>query len=159
MAALNFESNLLGAAGIGAGSFALLTEFPDGGPVFPAPAPFDPTVSNFIVQTDQKLRVNLTWETIGALWLVITGKWFCNVYLEEMGAGEYAGGPFSANVNVVNAFNHKYQLDVNIPANVIPAGLYRIVVAVTIKGGNPAVTPLPIAAFSDIGIVQVFEAA
>ena len=147
MAALNFESNLLGAAGIGAGSFVLLTEFPDGGPVFPAPAPFDPTVSNFIVQTDQRLRVNLTC------------KWFCNVYLEEMGAGEYAGGPFSANVNVVNAFNHKYQLDVNIPANVIPAGLYRIVVAVTIKGGNPAVTPLPIAAFSDIGIVQVFEAA
>lgn len=159
MAELKFESNLFGAAGIGAGSFALLTEFADGGPLFKAPPPFDPTASNFIAQTDQKLRVNLTWETVGVLWLIITGKWHCNVYLEEMGAGEYSGGPFSTSIKVVNAFNHKYQVEIDIPANSIPAGLYRLVVAVTLKGGDPAVTPLPIAAFSDIGIVQIFEAA
>jgi|GEM_PF-920778 hypothetical protein len=158
MAALNFEGNFAAGAKINGGSFAILTELPGTSGVFPAEPPLDPNQSNFIVQTDQNMRVKLHWTTEGVFWAVLNGKWNCKVYLEEMGAGEFAGPPFSATVAVVNSIAPTpYNVTVSIPANTIPAGLYRFVVAITLQGPAPANLPLPVAAFSDIGIVHLFE--
>ena len=160
MADLKFEVNLKGMFKVFDGAYALVTELPDdGADIFDAPGPFDPTVSNMIAQTDQPLKVKLQWRVKGALALIMAGKWECAVYLEEMGSGEYPGGPFTKSVSMVAKLDHTYNVEVDIPENSIPVGLYRVTVAVSLIGPPPTKAALPVVAFSDIGILKMYEAS
>ncbi|MCB0624070.1 MAG: hypothetical protein KDC43_09210, partial [Saprospiraceae bacterium] len=121
MANLKFEVNLNGMFKVYNGAYAIVTELEDApGDIFPAPGPFDPTPSNMIAQTDQPLKVKLQWRVKGGLPLLMAGKWDCAVYLEEMGRGEYNGGPFTTQTALVAKYDHTYKVDVDIPAESIP---------------------------------------
>jgi len=159
MANLKFEVNLHGLISVSE-SAAILTELPDAGPeIFRSPGPFDPVPSNMIAQTEQPLKTKLKWRVRGALPLIMAGNWECAVYLEEMGKGEYSGLPFTKSVPLVAALDHTYLVDVDIPHSTIPVGLYRVTVAVTLIGPPPSNAVLPVVAFSDIGILRVYDAA
>ncbi|MCB9283594.1 MAG: hypothetical protein H6563_05915 [Lewinellaceae bacterium] len=159
MADLKFEVNLNGMFQVFNGAYSILTELPDGGgDIFPAPGPFDPTASNMIVQTDQPLKVKLHWRVRGALALLMAGSWDCSVYLEEMGPGEYAGSPYTQRVPLVAQLDHTYDVTVNVPP-ITKAGLFRVTVAVSLIGPPPTNSALPVAAFSDIGILRTYDAA
>ncbi len=158
---LNFEVNLNGAFKVFESGYAVLTELPEvGAPdIFPPLGPFDPTPSNMIAQTDQPLLVKFRWRVRGGLALIMSGKWECAVYLEEMGAGEFGGPPFSTSTPFMAVLDHTYDVTVNIPANSIPKGLYKVTVAVSLMGPAPTNAALPVVAFADIGILKTYVAA
>ncbi len=159
MADLKFEVNLNGLFNVMDGAYALVTELPDDGvDFFPPPGPFYPQPSNMIAQTDQPLKVKFHWRVKGALALIMAGKWECAVYLEEMGPGEYPGSPYKTTVPLVAKFDHTYDVAVDVPP-ISTAGLYRVTVAVSLIGPAPALAALPVAAFSDIGILKAYDAA
>lgn len=160
MAKLQFEVNLNGAFKVWESGIAFLTESPDAaGDFFPAPGPFDPTDSNMVAQTDQELHVRLKWRVTGGLALIMSGKWECAIYLEQMGSGEYPGGPFTKSVPFVAAADNTYDVKMDIPANIIPAGVYKVVVAVTLRGPAPANAALPVAAFAEVSPLFMYDAA
>lgn len=156
MAKLEFEFNLAGLFNVSNASVALI-EKKDAGGSFPAPGPFDPDPSNLIVQTDQDLELRLKWTVKGSLPLMMSGEWKCTVYLEKMGKdNDPSDGPFSETTKLVSTSSHDYELTVKIPA-ISNDGLYRMVAALTLAGPNKDL--LPIAAFSDIGLINVYKAA
>ncbi|NJL76246.1 MAG: hypothetical protein HC892_15735 [Saprospiraceae bacterium] len=54
-----------------------------------------------------------------------------------MGAGEYKGSPFTTTIPFVNELEHAYESVVNIPANSIPPGVYRITLSLQLFGPKP----------------------
>ncbi|MBK7871992.1 MAG: hypothetical protein IPJ74_15620 [Saprospiraceae bacterium] len=158
---LDFEVNLNGMFKVLHGGYAILSEEPDDDQgdhlSFPSPGPYHPYPSNMIIQTDQPWKVKCHWHVKGSLCLIIYGKWECNVYLEEMGAGEYKGSPFTTTIPFVNELEHAYESVVNIPANAIPPGVYRVTLSLQLLNLSPKNAPLPVAAFSDIGLLKVYE--
>ncbi|RMG27420.1 MAG: hypothetical protein D6730_07240 [Bacteroidetes bacterium] len=124
-----------------------------------APGPgtgFPPATPTNIIKTSQGWSVAFQWETLGALTNLMAGQFQLNLFLEEMGSGEYAlPAAFStATVNFVSAPN-VYNQVMNIPANQVPAGVYKLVVSLTFKG--PLGVPGPIAAFSEVGMIQFYD--
>lgn len=162
MAKLEFEINLAGLFNV-SNEDVLLYEAADAGGSFPAPGPFSPTTSNMIVQSDQDLKLTLKWKVTGSLPLMMSGTWKCTVYLDKIGvenkdaAGNIVGdGPFTKTTALVSSTSKEYELTVDIPAISNP-GLYKMVAALTLAG--PSGDLLPIAAFSDIGLINVYKAA
>ncbi len=161
MASLDFEINLAGLFNVSETAVSL-TEEADAGGLFPPPGTF-PSTSNMIVQSDQALKLNLTWKVTGSLPLMMSGTWKCTVYLDKVGVenkdagGNIVGdGPFTKTTPLVSSTSNKYDLTVDISAISNP-GLYKMVAALTLAGPNGDL--LPIAAFSDIGLINVYKAA
>ena len=117
-----------------------------------AGAPAAPPATN--IQTDQPCFLRYKITTTGILNYVMAGTWEAQVYLEEMGGGEFTL-PNSTNTEPFVAQPQDYQFSVDIPANTVPAGVYRVVARLTMKGDTGV--PAPIAAFADLGIVQFYK--
>ena len=161
MAKLDFEINLAGLFNV-SDEEVILTEKADAGGTFPPPGTF-PSTSNMIVQTDQDLELKLKWKVTGSLPLMMSGTWKCTVYLDKIGVenkdagGNIVGdGPFTKTTPLVSSSSHDYELTVDIGA-ISNVGLYKMVAALTLAG--PGGDLLPIAAFSDIGLINVYKAA
>lgn len=157
MAALHFEANIGSSFKVN-GSYAILTESPDLGGTFPADGPFDPSQSNRLIQTDQPINVHLRWTVTGGLGLLISGKWDYRIMFEQMGGGE-VNNEYKGSTNFVASTNHTYNVKVTAPANQLPAGTYRVIAVVNLVGPAPANAKAPVVAFSDLGLIEVFEAA
>jgi hypothetical protein len=111
-----------------------------------------------IIRTDQAWSVKFDWATTGPLNFLLSGTWQLRVYLEQMGGGEFDLPPAIANatkpfVSAPNSYSHM----ITVPANIVPAGIYRLVAAVTIVG--PTGMPGPIAGFGEAGLIQFFQSA
>ncbi|MBL7792756.1 MAG: hypothetical protein JNK77_10560 [Saprospiraceae bacterium] len=156
MADLHFETNVAGNFSIQNGSFAIMTEGADTGGTFPAPGPFDPTETNRFIQTDQSSIVNLKWTVKGGLALLMSGTWRCKVVLEKMGGGEFAQD-YKAATPFVAALSNDYAVKVNIPANEVEEGVYRLLAIITLEG--PGGAKAPVVAFADLGLIQFYQAA
>lgn len=159
---LNFEINLAGLFNV-SDAEVFLYELADAGGSFPSSGPFAPGTSNMIVQTDQDLELKLKWKVTGSLPLMMSGTWKCTVYLDKIGvenrdaAGNIVGdGPFTKTTPLVSSLSKEYELKVDIPA-IANEGLYKMVVALTLAG--PGGDLLPIAAFSDMGLINVYKVA
>ncbi len=153
--ALSFEVSLPGLVTLSPANVTFMELADPAGSFFPAPPPFAPSASNMFVQTDQPLQVNFSWTASGAIFSFLTGTWNCAVFLELLGGGGVNPAPATGTTAVVTAFNNAYNVDVNLPAITAP-GLYRVVATITLQG--PTAIMLPIAGFTDIGILQVYEA-
>lgn len=153
---LDFETNIAAGFSIKNGSFAIMTEGADTGGVFPAPGPFDPTQTNRFIQTDQSSTIKLGWTVQGGLALLMSGTWKCKVILEKMGGGESAN-EFSANTPFVSALSHDYKVAINIPANSVEEGVYRLLAVVNLVG--PSGANAPVVAFADLGLIQFYKSA
>ncbi len=113
--------------------------------------PAAPPVS--IIQTDQTLYVHFIWRQSGWLTNLFSHRctWECQVYLEQMGAGEY-GNPSPTRVpfSPGNRRNSAYVTISN-----IPEGAYKIVATLVLRG--PGGGPSPVAAYEEVGILQVYN--
>lgn len=114
-------------------------------------APFMST--NAIIQTDQPFHVHFKWEQGGWLSKFFDGNFECRLFFEKMGGGEETFSP-SVKVKFVQEDPHVYTAMIPIPANTLGEGIYRVVASVLFfnKDGKPA----PIAAFGDLGMIQMY---
>lgn len=119
---------------------------------FPAGAPTN------VIQRDQPVSVAIKWESSGLLVPFLAGEWRLNIYMEQMGQGEYTLPISEASVNF-NAASPTQSHVFNIAPNTVPAGLYRVLCSLTLV--SPDATgnvPGPVAAFAEFGLVQFYQA-
>lgn len=131
-------------------SNVLIFEHPDA--PLQAPGPFAPTVSNQLIETDQPFDIRFEWtQTAGSFWLN-GGNWSFDVWLEQMGPSEASVGTghFTGNTPA-GTINGNYNFTINISANIVLPGVYRIVVAQQFHSLGQA---RGLAMFGDIGLVR-----
>ncbi|HGY54842.1 MAG TPA: hypothetical protein ENK44_03990 [Caldithrix abyssi] len=125
----------------------------------PQPLPGLPTTTGWaptnIIQTGQNWRVQFDWNTIGPLNYYMAGTWHLRVYLEKMGGGEFTLPSANKTVNFVSAPHHYSNEYIEIPGGTVPAGIYKLVTAITMKG--PGGIPGPIAMFGEGPMVQFYD--
>ncbi len=108
-----------------------------------------------IVQRDQNVFVHFVWSQSGWLGKLLSSscKWEARVYLEQMGAGEVAN-PAPVSISFKKASSASYSGIVTIPAYTLPQGAYKVIATLMLQG---PLGPTPIAAYEDIGVLQVYE--
>lgn len=107
-----------------------------------------------IIQRDQAMYVHFSWKQYGWLGkLICNSSWILRVYIEQIGLGE-VNNPPAVTVPFQQSANSNYHGLVTLPANSLPVGAFRIVATLTLRGPKG---PTPIAAFEDLGIIQVYE--
>ena len=122
--------------------------------VYEETTPRSPTT---IIRRDQAWKVQFDWRSFGSLNHMIAGNWYLRIYLEQMGLGEFNLPNASATVAIVSNLNSSnYNRDILVPANTVPAGLYKLVASVTCKG--PLGHPGPVAGFAEGPLVQFYDA-
>lgn len=109
-----------------------------------------------IIQDDQTAYVHFLWRQRGFLTKLISTNcsWECRVYLEKMGAGEVAN-PAAVNTPFVANDGHFYSTFVAISN--LTEGAYKVVATMLLRG--PGKSPTPIAAYEEVGILQVYRDA
>lgn len=109
-----------------------------------------------IVQRDQDVILRFKWSQSGWLGLMLAPgcRWELRVYLEKFGLGEVANPP-AVNIGFVPGLTGNYSNAVTIPNGTLPEGAYKIVATLMLRG--PGGNPTPIAAFKDLGILQVYQ--
>ncbi|GJM34494.1 MAG: hypothetical protein DHS20C18_34950 [Saprospiraceae bacterium] len=107
-----------------------------------------------IIQTDQNLFVHFVFTQSGWLSKMMNGRYQCRVFLELMGAGE-APNPAPSWVNFVPVDGHTYSAVVTIPRNTLREGVYKVIATVHLDGISGK--PTPIAAYDEIGVLQVYN--
>ena len=117
-----------------------------------------PHLPTNIIRTDQRWAVRFNWTTEGALNYIMAGTWHLQVFLEQMGVGEFDLSNASKNVNFY-ACPHDYEETINFNAGSVPAGIYKLVVAVTFSGPPPERRNGPIALFGEGPMVQFYDVA
>ena len=117
------------------------------------------TDASNIIRTDLPFDINFDWTQEGALVAWGPGRWRGDAFLEEMGQGEYLGPPLNFNIPHVLANPHNYVQTINVPANTVQPGIYRLVVRLAFEFEFPAGVfhPGPVAAFAEFGLVQFYE--
>jgi len=122
----------------------------------------DLTVQN-IVQSDQEIRFRFHWHDSGPLKSVLAAancQYICNVYLERYGGGESTLPPaISPQNTTVQAVSQHYDQLITIPPNTLAPGIIKVICAMTMRfPGPPAVVPLPLAAYVEMGVLEIYRA-
>lgn len=127
-----------------------------GGPIV-----VDPT----LVDRKNDFLVNLNWSTTGALfasWPAPPAVWTAEAIFEQMGPGEYVGGPHIQSVpHIPSGALTPYALTITIPGTLsagpsLPVGIYRVIVKLFFDptGAGAAVSAC---GFEDLGFVQFYD--
>lgn len=117
----------------------------------------DPNAPTTIIRTDQRWAVRFNWETLGPLNYVMAGKWHLQLFLEQMGVGEFELPCRTADVDFI-ARPNTYEEVITINEGLVPAGIYKLVVAITFSGPPPESRSGPIALFGEGPMMQFYEA-
>lgn len=107
-----------------------------------------------IIQTDQNLYAHFVWRQSGFLSKMLSGRWQIRIFFELMGAGEVAN-PAPRYVNFVQQEGHNYSAVINVPAGSLREGIYKVFATIQLEGLKG--TPTPIAAYEEIGVLQVYN--
>jgi hypothetical protein len=107
-----------------------------------------------VVQTDQTVYAHFRWKQRGFLTRLFDRncQWECRVYLERMGAGE-VGDPSPQIVNFTQG--EGVQNSAVIAINGLAEGAYKVIATLLFKG--PRSAPTPLAAYDEIGVLQVYQ--
>lgn len=123
------------------------------GPALPPnPPAVTPPVN--IINTGQDLFIHFVWTENGTLANSFAGWSFeCRAYLELMGSGEVPANPTPVSVNF-NTVTNSYNAVISIPAGTLAEGAYKLIATLVMHdpGGNPT----PLAAYDEIGVLQVY---
>ena len=113
-----------------------------------------------IIQVDQPWEVKFTWTNSGLLVPFIQGDWHLEIYLEQVGPSEFGfpAGMGKKTVPFVNVNPHTYIQTIQIPANIVPEGIFRLTACITFTSPAPASIPGPIAAFAELGGIKFYKA-
>lgn len=117
-----------------------------------------PHLPTNIIRTDQRWAVRFRWRTEGALNYIMAGTWHLRVYLEQMGGGEFDLGRATRDVSFV-ARPTLYDEQITTNAAVVPAGIYKLVTAITFSGPAPERRNGPIALFGEGPMIQFYDVA
>ncbi|KAA3658094.1 MAG: hypothetical protein DWQ10_11860 [Calditrichaeota bacterium] len=112
-----------------------------------------PFSSDTIISTDQTWHCHFNWQTNGPLNHLLAGTWQVKVLLEKWGPGETFLSP-QQTLNFVSHPNN-YNGVISVPAGAVPAGVYKPVLVITMKG--PLGVPGPIAAFAEGSMMQFYD--
>ena len=113
------------------------------------------TGATSIVRTVEAWSVKFDWTTTGFLNFLMAGNWNLQVLLEQMGPGEFTLPGGTAIEPFVSAPN-AYSKTINFVAGLVPPGLYRVSVIITMKG--PSNHPGPITGYADLGLLEFYDA-
>jgi hypothetical protein len=110
-----------------------------------------------IIQRDQTLYAHFVWSQSGFLAKLFNpaNKWKCSVFIEQMGAHEVAFDPTPVTVGFNPNDPAGYSAVVAIPGSTLKEGVYKIVATLTLTGASG--NPTPLAAYEEVGILQVYE--
>lgn len=108
-----------------------------------------------ILKEGQKYWVKFRWTQLGDMCYALAGKWKVNLFFEEMGYKEEVVQPeaildFKMEPDIVN----EVQLEVD--TNALGSGIYKVVGRILFE--NPFGVPMPIAAFGDLGMIEIYTA-
>ena len=122
------------------------------------PLPTDPIEKLAPVSIAQKgdtVYAHFNWTQSGFLcnFLDSDDKWVCAIYLEQMGPGEVAANPTAKKVDATSIDGHTYDAPVEITN--LPVGVYKVMATLTLHANGG--TPTPIAAYEELGVLQVYE--
>jgi hypothetical protein len=149
----NFAVNFNNAFNVSGPNVAVLSEGSDViGPWFAGAE----AISNGLVHRDQPLDVTVSWIVDGALAGTIGGVYTVSCYYENIGAPGSTVVLSSTTPHIMTINPQTYSLTINCPSNNLAAGMYRLVVSVTMTSN--AGLPLPVAGFAEIAMLQVFNA-
>ena len=122
------------------------------------PGPHPPTT---IIRTDQPWHIHIQCDTVGSATGMITGNWHLHAYLESIGPGPERSLfdpdehiiPLTPKTPPATVHYHKHP---DIRAGVVPAGPYKLIVAVTYidADGNPG----EMAGYWEGPIIQFYNA-
>lgn len=117
----------------------------------------DPADGTRTVRCGQDWWVLVEWTAGGWLNHIMDGTWEVQVFLEQMGIGEFDVMPSPRSVPFVSTDPHNYRIDIPFVAQSlsVPPGLYKIAVALTMRG--PLGVPAPIAAVAEGPVIQFYE--
>lgn len=107
-----------------------------------------------IIQTDQDLYVHFVWKQSGFLCPLLNGKWKCSVYMEFVGNGPNPNikpqmVKYAAICPKTNSAVTK------ISAGTLKEGVYKVIATLQFEGSTGK--PTPIAAYDEIGVLQVYN--
>ena len=112
-----------------------------------------------IIRTNQSWAVNVSWTNTGSATGMIGGTWDLHLLLERIGPGDDLDLtdsvlsdhiiPLTPGVSPVNYSRH-----VDVPANRVPAGVYKLVVL--LRYIEPTGAPGPISAYEEISPLLEF---
>lgn len=108
-----------------------------------------------VMQRDQTMFVHFRWNQTGWLTRLLSKDcaWEARAYLEQIGMGEVPN-PTPVKVSFKPGSPANYHAVITLPGSSLPEGAFRLVATLTLNG--PA-GPTPVAAFEDLGIIQVYE--
>ena len=109
-----------------------------------------------IVDRANDFHVHASWQTSGPFFGVLdpTMNWEAEALFEQMGPGEFAGGPFTATTPVVqNGGLQSYALRIVMPAGSVPEGVYRVILRLRLGSGKTT----SICGFDDLGLTEFYN--
>jgi hypothetical protein len=163
----------------------LVTPFLEGSISAPTVKEIGGPLTKMVIRTTQDWEITVNWEVHGSLLskpttasFPFTGDWIIRAYLESIGPGQdytlptVNGQRLSVNASKTEELSsastddrREYTATVSIPkrikadgstdTNGVPAGIYKLVVAVTHES-SPGV-PGPIAGFYESGMLQIYD--
>lgn len=115
-------------------------------------------VPSNLIRIDQDWGVHMKWTTHGELAPILDGIWNIKILTEAMGVAEYELPPQyrERKVPFDQHIFHEYDIMMDIPKGIIPVGIYKLVVVVTLTGKTTGV-PAPVAGFSEGPLLNVFD--
>ena len=128
------------------------------------------TASNMVIRTDRSWQIVVEWEVHGSLLgptisssFPFTGEFVARAFLESIGPGtefELPVGGAGVKVNVNAPVNttgdqREYTATISVPVTTVPAGIYKLVVAITHESASGI--PGPIAGFFESGMLQIYK--
>ena len=114
-----------------------------------------------IIRTNQSWAVNVSWKNTGSATGMIAGKYDLHLLLESIGPGD--------DLDLVDPNDHIIDLTpgpspviygprhVFVPANKVPAGIYKLVVMLRYLEPSPGNPPGPMAAFYEVSVLQFYD--
>ncbi|RMF56379.1 MAG: hypothetical protein D6748_13675 [Calditrichaeota bacterium] len=107
-----------------------------------------------IIRTDQEWYIKFRWNTLGPLNCLMCGNWEVQVYLEQMGKGEFAL-PNSVMTEPFVSKPFNYDCEIRFQPGKVPEGVYRIVATIKLLG--PTGIPGPVVGFAEGPLVQFYH--
>jgi hypothetical protein len=116
-----------------------------------------PVENPTIVDRSNDFHVHAHFHTQGGIFTFFgpSFQWRAEAIFEQMGPGEFAGGPFAtATAHVQTAADQHYAMRIVIPGSAIPAGIYRVILKLFLDTG---LATTPVCGFEDLGLVQFYN--
>lgn len=115
-------------------------------------------VPSNLIRRDQDWGVHLMWTTRGELAPILDAEWRIQILLEAIGVAEYQL-PEQYRLRTVpfdQHMIHQYNITLDIPKLIVPVGVYKLVVVMSLVGKTTGV-PAPVAGFAEGPLLNIFE--